>query len=83
ALYATDASMYAMSPVAVLVPETKADVHRGGEATQDGTDRRPPASFAESSSYVPMGNRRQCSALAAVFPRGYVHAGPVTRSPVF
>ena len=26
ALYATDASMYAMSPVAVLVPETKADV---------------------------------------------------------
>ena len=26
ALYATDASMYAMSPVAVLVPETRADV---------------------------------------------------------
>ncbi|MBB4060134.1 hypothetical protein GGP80_000536 [Salinibacter ruber] len=30
-----------------------------------------------------MGNRRQCSALAAVFPRGYVHARPVTRAPVF
>ncbi|WP_415663299.1 hypothetical protein, partial [Salinibacter ruber] len=66
-----------------VIREGKAGVHGGGEATQDGTDRRPPASFAESSSYVPMGNRRQCSALAAVFPRGYVHARPVTRSPVF